>query len=99
LTFIAEISELAQLDIKEAVAWYNKEQQGLGKRFSMHVRQKIKSVCRNPYGYRLGYKHVRLAVVDIFPYMIHYTIEKDRGIIHIIAVISTHRNPKNWENR
>ena len=35
----AIIQPTAKQDIKEAVDWYNSKQKGLGKRFTLHLRQ------------------------------------------------------------
>ena len=38
----------AKQDIKKAAQWYNAKQNGLGKRFTEHVRKKVKYICDKP---------------------------------------------------
>jgi plasmid stabilization system protein ParE len=42
------ILPLAKQDIKDAAKWYNDRKPGLGKRFTQHVRQKVKFIRQNP---------------------------------------------------
>jgi hypothetical protein len=53
---------LAKQDIKEAAKWYNKKQKGLGKRFTLQVRQKIGLLKREPYLSAIRYDEIRTAV-------------------------------------
>ncbi|MDH5610772.1 MAG: type II toxin-antitoxin system RelE/ParE family toxin [Cyclobacteriaceae bacterium] len=93
------ILPLAKQDIKEAARWYNERSQGLGKRFTHHVREKVKFICQNPTAVAIRYDDTRTAVMDVFPYMIHFTIDEENKKIIISAVLSTHRNPDLWKKR
>jgi len=42
------ILPLAKEDIQEAALWYNKQQKGLGKRFTTEVREKVHFIRQNP---------------------------------------------------
>lgn len=42
----------ARQDIREAAAWYNAKQKGLGKRFTAQVRKKVLFIRQNPKGCR-----------------------------------------------
>lgn len=90
---------LAKQDIKDAAKWYNERQPGLGKRFTNHVRQKVRFIRKNPKAAAIRYDDVRTAVLDTFPYMIHYTIDEANKTVIVSAVLSTHRNPGIWKER
>ena len=76
------ILPLAKEDIREAAIWYNKQQKGLGKRFTAEIRENVHFIRQNPKASNIRYKNVRTTVLNIFPFMIHYTIdEKDKTII------------------
>ena len=93
------ILPLAKEDIREAAKWYNKKQKGLGKRFTAEVRENVHFIRQNPKASNIRYKNVRTTVLNLFPFMIHYTIdEKDKTII-VSAVLHTSRNPELWKNR
>jgi len=89
----------ANADIKEAAGWYNDRQRRLGKRFTKHLRAKVKTIQRNPKSNRIRYDNVRTAVLNVFPFMIHYLIDEKNKIIIVTAVLHTSRNPDLWNKR
>lgn len=93
------ILPLAKQDIKEAAKWYNERQPGLGNRFTQHVRQKVKFIRQNPKAVAISYDDTRTAILDIFPYMIHFTGDDENKLVIISAVLSTHRDPETWKER
>lgn len=88
---------VAKIDVKEAASWYEDKQDKLGKKFLADVRQITGLIKRNPYGYAVRYDDVRTAVLDIFPFMIHYRIDEPKRLIIVAAVLHTSRNPDIWE--
>ncbi len=95
----AIILPLAKLDISEATAWYNSKQKGLGKRFTNEVRSKVLFIRENPKAVAVRYDDTRCAVLDVFPFMIHYTIDQPNKTIIIAAVFHTSLNPDRWKKR
>jgi plasmid stabilization system protein ParE len=89
----------AKKDIHEAAQWYHTKQPGLGKRFTGEVRSKVNFIERNPMACAKKYDDVRTAVLNIFPFLVHYTIDEIKNVIVISAVLHTSRNPNIWENR
>jgi len=90
------IMPVAQQDIKEAAVWYNSKQKGLGKRFTGHVRHKLNYILQNPYIAAIRYDDIHTAVLDVFPFMIHYSIEESEQVVVVYAVLHTSRNPDIW---
>ncbi len=97
--FKAIILPLAKLDISEAATWYNSKQKGLGKRFTQEVRSKVLFIRENPKAVAIRYDNTRCAVLDIFPFMIHYTIDEPNKTIIVAAVFHTSLNPERWKKR
>jgi plasmid stabilization system protein ParE len=93
------ILPLTKKDIHEAAQWYQTKQPGLGKRFTGEVRSKVKYLERNPMTCAKKYDNVRTAVLNTFPFLVHYTIDEVKNIVVISAILHTSRNPKIWENR
>ncbi len=93
------ILPLAKEDIREAAKWYNKKSQGLGKRFTAEVREKVHFIRQNPTASNVRYDDVRTAVLNIFPYMVHYTVDEPNKTVIVSAVLHTSRDPELWENR
>ncbi|SRR6056297_1289422 len=93
------ILPLAKEDIREAVKWYNKRSKGLGKRFTTEVRKKVRFIKQHPDAFNIRYKEIRTAVLDVFPYMIHYSIDKTNKVVVVSAVFHTSQNPEKWKQR
>lgn len=93
------ILSLAKTDIQEAAKWYNKRQEGLGKRFTEEVREKVHSIRQNPQASTVRYDGVRTAVLNVFPFLVHFTIDESNKTIIVSAVLHTSRDPKLWKSR
>lgn len=93
------ILPLAKEDIREAAKWYNKKSQGLGKRFTAEVRGKVRFIKQNPTASNIRYDDVRTAVLNIFPYMVHYIIDEANKTVVVSAVFHTSRDPELWKTR
>ena len=97
--YIVKIVSEALLDIQDITDWYNLQKRGLGKRFQKIVIRHIDSLSKRPHAYAVRYNNIRCALIKGFPYMIHYNIDEDEFVVKVLAVISTDRNPKIWEEK
>ncbi len=70
----AVILPSAKTDIQNAAGWYNDRQIGLGKRFTKEVREKVNYIKNHPNGFAIKYENVGTAVLEVFPFLIHYTV-------------------------
>ncbi len=95
MTYKLIIKPQAELDLLDSAQWYENRRKGLGSNFLDAVDDKLQVVIHNPLKYQLRYKSIRLALVHRFPFAIHFTVEEDK--IYVLAVLSTYRNPKIWE--
>lgn len=95
----AIILPLAKQDISEAANWYNSKQKSLGKRFTQEVRSKVLLIRQNPKVSAIRYNDVHTAVLDVFPFMIHYTVDYQNKTVIISAVFHTSLNPDRWKER
>ena len=86
----------AKLDISDAANWYNSKQQDLGKQFVKEIRNKTLLIVHNPKIYPVRYKNIRTTVLDVFPFMIHYTFDESNKTILIVGVFHTSLNPDRW---
>ncbi len=93
------IDPLAMIDINESIEWYNNTQEKLGNRFYNKVHKTIEFIKKNPYSFAIRYKNSRIAPIEKFPFMVHYTIDEKKKIIPVLAVLHTSRNPKIWDIR
>ena len=93
------ILPLAKEDIREAALWYNKRQNGLGKKFTAEVREKVHFIRQNPKASNIRYNSVRTAVLNVFPFMVHFTIDEKNKTVIVSAVLHTSRDPEIWKKR
>lgn len=86
-------------DIAGAAEYYDECQQGLGKRFRSEVKRKLKLIKEIPRIYTLRYGEVRFALLDVFPYAIHFSINEEKQIVQIHAILCQFENPYTaWKN-
>lgn len=89
LTYFDEVRQ----DVREAKAWYKKQQNGLEKRFAQAIKSAITQLAKMPKANAVRYNNVRIAHSKKFPYAIHYYIDATIGYIVIVAIVHTARNP------
>lgn len=86
-------------DLAEARIWYKSMGKGLEKRFAKAVKEAILKLQRVPTAYAIRYKNIRIAYPVVFPYAIHFYVDKEKSLIVIIAIIHAHRNVDYVRNR
>lgn len=91
------IKEEARVEISDAYFWYEEKQIKLGERFLNRLGDCFTTIKSNPKIYTKKYKEMRQAIIDVFPFVVIYEIEKNN--IVVFAVFNTHRDPKKWEKR
>ncbi len=89
----------AKQDIREAVIWYNNQQNGLGKRFVAEVREKVCFIRQFPKASIFRFNDERTAVLNTFPYTVHYYVDGTAGSIVVITVFHTGINLERCESR
>lgn len=94
-----KIEPEALADIQEITDWYNKALAGLGKRFQKMAIKQIDSLSKDPHVYAIRYKEIRCMIIKKFPYMAHFYINDENNAVEVLAVISTDRNPKIWQEK
>jgi len=91
------ITEVAELELKEVVSYYNNECPGLGYEFDNEVQNAFGRILRNPEAWTSLSSRTRRSITRRFPYAIIYQIRPDE--ILIVAIMHMHRDPKLWEDR
>lgn len=87
----------AEQDIKKAKKWYNKQLQGLEKRFALSVKETINYIIDNPLLFEVKYRETRISFTKIFPFGVHYRFNKNTNTITILAILHTSMNPDKWD--
>ena len=77
-----EITQFAEVDIRESIEWYNKAKHGLGNRFYNNVKSTLFRIQENPKHFPIRYKSVHTASVIKFPFLIHFILnESEKSIV------------------
>lgn len=97
MTYRLIIRPDAELDIQDALEWYEAQILGLVSEFIRAVDACLSSIGRNPLAYSVIYKQVRRTFIRRFPYGILYVFAQD--FITVIACFHSRRNPKSWKIR
>jgi len=92
-----EFLEPAKKELSEAIAWYNRESEGLGYRFAVEVRRTLSRITQHPHAWPSVSPRTRRCRTSGFPYGVIYQIRDDT--ILILAVMPLHRHPDSWKSR
>jgi len=88
-------------DVREAAAWYDERQPGLGDQFVEEILRVYDSLAINPYlnSRRHPRKHIRWRFSDRFPYRVIYEIIEAENIVIVAGVIHAARHDQHWKKR
>ena len=89
--------EVAQVELDDAIEYYNYDAPGLGDAFLTEVLNAIASIGEFPEAWHPFSKRTRRCQTRRFPYGIIYQIREDE--ILIVAVANLHRKPDYWKDR
>lgn len=89
--------EEAQLELDEAVEFYNQEYPGLGDRFLQEVLNAVDRIAQFPDAWHPLSQNTRRCQTRKFPYGLIYS--KFDSEILIISVSNLHREPTHWKPR
>jgi hypothetical protein len=89
--------EIAEIELDEAIDYYNYESPGLGDAFLNEVLNALDRIGEFSEAWQRSSKRTRRCQTRRFPYGIIYQI-RDNEIL-VIAVAHLHRKPGYWEDR
>ena len=99
MKFNVVILEEAEIDIDEAIIWYESAQIDLGNEFFLSIDESITFISSNPQCSQIIYKEIRRLVIRKFPYGIYYRVNLFNHEIEIIGVIHFKRNVRIMKQR
>jgi len=89
--------EIAQIELDEAIEYYNYETPGLGEEFLAEVLNALDRIGEFPEAWHPCSKRTRRCQTRRFPYGIIYQTRKEE--ILVIAIANLHSNPGYWKDR
>ena len=91
------IHRLAERELNEAAAWYERERPGLGLDFLEQVNRSFGAILDFPMLGTPIAPGVRRRLLHRFPYAIIYSVKPD--LIRVLAVMQLKRKPPYWVGR
>jgi len=89
--------ETAQIELDEAVEYYNSESYGLGDEFLLEVLKAIEHIRHFPKAWHPFSEDTRRCQLRHFPYGVIYQILNTEVLV--IAIAHLHRKPDYWKER
>ncbi|WP_291097615.1 MULTISPECIES: type II toxin-antitoxin system RelE/ParE family toxin [unclassified Flavobacterium] len=86
------IIDEAKVDFRESLFWYKSVDPKLAKRFHLSFKESLAIIKKNPFHFQNRYDEVRIIMLTTFPYLIHYTINKN--VIVIKAIYHSSRDSR-----
>jgi plasmid stabilization system protein ParE len=75
LSYRVHVRRAAELDVAEALEWYESQQAGLSSEFFLEFEKIIDFLANDPLMFPEMYRGIRRAVLHRFPYLVWYRIE------------------------
>lgn len=92
-----EFLQPAEAELIEAVAYYNRESEGLGFEFAAEVKRTLGRIMQYPDAWSPLSRRTRRCRTSRFPYGILYQVREET--ILIVAVMHLHKRPGSWKSR
>jgi plasmid stabilization system protein ParE len=92
-----EAAPAVEADVEAAFDWYEGEEPELGFEFLEELRAAYQRILDHPFGYQELRSGIRRALTHRFPYAVYFAVEGES--IVIVAVLSTARDPAEWQRR
>ena len=93
----ATISHEAEVELWEAVAYYEDQATGLGLDFVTEIERSVQAVCETPERWPVREDGTRRYLTHRFPFLVVYTLHNDD--IWIITLAHCKRSPNYWVGR
>lgn len=93
MKFQIEFDKDALEDLRKATSFYNEFRHSLGVDFLHHFYDCIKILETHP-AFQIRYKQIRCLNLKRFPFMVHYFLDTESKIVHILAIINTSQDPE-----
>ncbi|MEK7686510.1 MAG: type II toxin-antitoxin system RelE/ParE family toxin [Verrucomicrobiota bacterium] len=91
----ARFTSPAELELKEAIEFYESAQTGLGARFLAAVEAAVKLIEAYPLAWTPMSRRTRRCRIKRFPFGLCYQVRTDELLI--VSVMDLRRDPKRWE--
>lgn len=84
----------AEVELRDAVAYYNEQCAGLGFEFAAEIRKTLDRILRFPSAWTKLSPRIRRCLTNRFPYAVIFQLNDSD--IFIVAVMHLKREPNSW---
>jgi plasmid stabilization system protein ParE len=91
----ARFTSAAEQELREAIAYYEAAEHGLGNRFLDEVESTLARIVAHPLAWTSLSPRTRRCRTHRFPYGLFYQVRADE--ILVLSVMDLRRDPKGWE--
>jgi hypothetical protein len=67
---------------------------GLGKEFISEIRKTLYYIIEFPLAFPIKYNEIRVAVVAVFPYTVHYYFDQINNTVFVSCIFHDRNNPE-----
>jgi len=96
MEFDVVIKTDAELEILEAVVWYDSKRPGLGNELILCLESGLEILKRNPY-FEIRHNQNRILNIKRFPYQVVYYVEGNT--IYVTSFFHANRDPEIWQSK
>ena len=92
-TYKIQADPRVKLDLQDAMYFLESRRKGLNIKFLADYKSRLKTLKTNPF-FEVRYDDIRCLPLEIFKYMIYFSVDEVNNIVLVNAVISTYLNPE-----
>ena len=79
MAFEVKLFPRAELEIIDAVSWYESRRKGLGEEFLVSLNSEMQRISENPFRFQVSRKPFRKVIVRNFPFLTIYRVAKENS--------------------
>jgi len=97
MTIPVELRPAAQLDLADAITWYESKRPGLSYDFRLALDATLSFIARYPDSCAAAAPGLRRGLLRRFPHAVYY--RTPGSVIDVIAILHLKRSPRVWQAR
>jgi len=91
------LEPLASDDLAQSIAFYDRNQYGMGMEFMAEVKDMLRKIADNPRLYATFHRTARRALLTRFHHFIIYQFDDEN--VYVVGVMHTSRDPRQFRGR
>jgi hypothetical protein len=96
--FSIRIENDAIQDIQNGITYYEEQQNGLGRKFHIFIKEAIEVLTYSPF-FKVYHKNVLCLTLLRFPFSIFFTVNQETSTVNILAILHQALEPNKIKKR